>query len=320
MNELMTTQIALPNDAIRVLQSSLYPSAQAESVELASAYCRAAGLDVMLKPVHIVPMWDNNTRTMRDVIMPGIGLYRILAARTGAYAGMSEPVFGPMVRDKIGGVDISYPEWCRVTVRRVLAGGQIAEFSAVEFWMENYATKGGKERSIAPNAMWARRPMGQLAKCAEAQALRKGFPEVGQAPTAEEMEGRDYGNTIEQPAAPRHMGEIKPVVQAIAAGPSPGLLAACEEAAAQGVTAYADLWRGLGRDERRSLAAEHERLKGVAAAADAAKPDGWVTKIDAAASREDALAILEAGTLAVGDADRSLLADAFERAWTEAAA
>lgn len=51
--------------------------------------------------------------------------------------------------------------------------------------------KGGADKSIAPNTMWAKRPRGQIAKCAEAQALRKAFPEaIGSLPTAEEMEGK----------------------------------------------------------------------------------------------------------------------------------
>jgi hypothetical protein len=41
--------------------------------------------------------------------------------------------------------------------------------------------------------MWQKRPYGQLAKFAEAQALRKAFPEiVSQHPTAEEMEGKHF--------------------------------------------------------------------------------------------------------------------------------
>jgi hypothetical protein len=76
-------------------------------------------------------------------------------------------------------------------VKRLLPNGQVAEFSATERWKENYAVKGGPEKSIAPNAMWQKRPYAQLAKCAEAQALRKAFPEFGSAATADEMEGKE---------------------------------------------------------------------------------------------------------------------------------
>jgi hypothetical protein len=38
--------------------------------------------------------------------------------------------------------------------------------------------------------MWRKRTFGQLAKCAEAQALRKAFPELCAALTAEEMDGK----------------------------------------------------------------------------------------------------------------------------------
>jgi phage recombination protein Bet len=178
------------DELIYALQSSLYVGARIESVQMVLSYCRAAGLDPMQKPVHIVPIWDSKMNSMRDVVMPGIGLYRTQASRTGEFAGMGEPEFGPMITEKIGGVEITYPEYARCTVKRVLPSGVVAEFTAVEYWMENYAVKGGKEKSIAPNTMWAKRPRGQLAKCAQAQALRIAFPELGSAPTAEEMEGK----------------------------------------------------------------------------------------------------------------------------------
>jgi len=213
-NTALTT--AEHNAAIRTaLKSSLYPGAADASVDMVLSYCAAAGLDPMTKPVHIVPMLvatgekDRNgfdVKARRDVIMPGIGLYRINAARTGQYAGCSEPEFGPVCemeyqrevwedgpnnrrQRKMVDDTIEYPEWCRVTVRKLL-GSTIVDFSAIEYWIENYASKGD---SGEPNAMWAKRPYGQLAKCAEAQALRKAFPEaVGSQPTAEEMEGKDY--------------------------------------------------------------------------------------------------------------------------------
>lgn len=179
----------LTADVRSALKTSLYPGAHDDSVGLVLAYCRAARLDPMTKPVHIVPMWDGKARAMRDVVMPGIGLYRTIAARSGC-AGVSEPEFGPDVDAVIDGVAITYPKWCKVTARRQLENGAIAEFTARELWLENYAEKGGQEKSPAPNAMWRKRPYGQLAKCAEAQALRKAFPEVGAMPTAEEMEGK----------------------------------------------------------------------------------------------------------------------------------
>lgn len=188
----MSNELTLTSDELLpVLENSLYPGASRDSIKLVLGYCKAAHLDPMQKPVHIVPIWDGKAKRMRDVVMPGIGLYRTQAMRGGAFAGLSEPEFGPDITENIGGVDITYPQWCKVIAKRLLPNGHIAEFPAVERWKENYAMKGGQEKSIAPNAMWTKRAYGQIAKCAEAQALRKAFPEVGAQPTAEEMEGKE---------------------------------------------------------------------------------------------------------------------------------
>ena len=175
---------------MNTLKNSLYPKAKDNSIAMVLDYCKSANLDPMQKPVHIVPMWDKDSKSMKDTIMPGIGLYRIQAARSNKYAGVSEPEYGDTVNTKLGGVNISYPEWCKVTVKK-LVGDNIVEFTAKEYWLENYATV--KRDSAAPNTMWTKRPFGQLAKCAEAQALRKAFPEIiTQQPTAEEMEGKSF--------------------------------------------------------------------------------------------------------------------------------
>lgn len=183
------------DELMKVLRSSLYVGAKDESIKMAVNYCKASGLDIMQKPVHIVPMWDSKAKEMRDVVMPGIGLYRTQASRSGEMAGMPEPIFGEDVTQKIGGVEITYPKDCKITVKRILPNGTVAEYVAVERWIENYAVKGGADKSIAPNSMWTKRPYAQLAKCAEAQALRKAFPELGAMPTAEEMEGREIDIT-----------------------------------------------------------------------------------------------------------------------------
>lgn len=194
------------DELCHVLQSSLYPGAALPSIKMVLGYCKASGLDPMLKPVHIVPMWDSKSKQMRDVIMPGVGLYRTQAARTGSFAGQSAPEFGPMITAKLSGQEVTYPEFARVTVKKSMPGGLVAEFTAVEYWIENYAVKGGAEKSVAPNAMWLKRPRGQIAKCAAAQALRLAFPEGGAQPTAEEMEGKaldeDYSTVVEVKTVP----------------------------------------------------------------------------------------------------------------------
>jgi len=191
-----------PSDqTIAVMRESLYPGASEQSVRLALSYCHARGFDPFLKPVHIVPMWVKDAATgvggMRDILMPGIALYRIQAARTGHYAGKAEPVFGPDVTRTLGGVHVTFPQWCSVTVQRVV-DGKICQFTAKEFWIENYAT--AKKETDAPNAMWKKRAYGQIAKVAEAQALRMAFPEeTGGEPTSEEMEGKTFsGQTIDE--------------------------------------------------------------------------------------------------------------------------
>lgn len=206
------------SELIEVLGSSLYPGASTNSIKMVLGYCKAAGLDPMKKPVHIVPMWDSKAGQMRDVVMPGVGLYRTDAARTGAFAGQTEPVFGPMVTERVGGAEITYPEWARVTVKKLMSNGHIAEFTATEYWLENYAVKGGKDKSIAPNAMWSKRPRGQIAKCAAAQALRLAFPEGGAQPTAEEMEGKPlYEGEPEEKSINPATGEITAKVKVLPA-------------------------------------------------------------------------------------------------------
>lgn len=212
------------DEIIETLGASVYPGAAKASIKLVLMYCKARGLDPFQKPVHIVPMdiptgekddrgYDKKIK--RDVIMNGINLYRVQAEQTGEFLGTTEPVFGPMQtleykRDvwydnadgrrskKTEAATLHYPEYCKVTALRLHPSGKVTEHTAVEYWLENYATKG--RDNDAPNDMWRRRIRGQIAKCAEAQALRRGFSQViGGAPSAEEMAGQslDDSRTID---------------------------------------------------------------------------------------------------------------------------
>ena len=169
------------------LLNSIYPGAKVPSIVMAWDYCHARGLDPLKKPVHIVPMSIYDTQAgdyvWRDIIMPGIYELRTTASRTGQYAGQDDAEFGPVIKYK----GVEAPEWCRVTVYRLVHNHRVG-FSHTEFFSEAVTVK-SKDGSV--NAMWSRRPRGQLAKCAEAGALRKAFPEeLGGEMTVEEMAGK----------------------------------------------------------------------------------------------------------------------------------
>jgi len=197
MTELTTFEQQLPMVVSRgideptwlTLKNSIFPGAADESIIMVLDYCKSRGLDPLMKPVHIVPMSikDGNGYKMRDVVMPGINTYRVMASRSGDLAGTNPPIFGPDITSRLGSLDFTYPEFCEVTVSKKI-GNMLVDFTAREYYLENYAIK--KRGDDTPNAMWQKRPKGQLAKCAEAQALRKGWPEIGQQPTYEEMEGK----------------------------------------------------------------------------------------------------------------------------------
>lgn len=68
----------------KFLTDVLYPAAESsESIAMALAYCQARKLDVMKRPVFIVPVWDKKRRCMVDSVWPSVAEVRITAMRTG---------------------------------------------------------------------------------------------------------------------------------------------------------------------------------------------------------------------------------------------
>jgi phage recombination protein Bet len=202
----------------RVLTEAIFPNARsAESVVLALEYCRARNLDVMKRPVNIVPMWDGTQRKYVETIWPSINEIQITAARTHEWAGLDMPLWGPdktqtFTEDDGTTHEVTFPEWCAVTVYRHVCGQRCA-FVEPAYWLEACARSKG-----APNAMWRKRPRGQLSKVAKAMSLRAAFPEESAGPSSDEMEGQPTDDAIDTTTiehasgapAPSNLPEIKP--------------------------------------------------------------------------------------------------------------
>lgn len=183
-----------------VLTDVIFPNATSTAaILLALRYCKARNLDIMKRVVNVVPMYSKVLGRMVDTIWPGIAEVRITATRTGDYAGRDAEEFGPMVMFKYrAGKDqdghpvygsIEVPEWCRLTVYKIVRGQRCAFVGPTIYWEEAYATAGRDTEK--PNDMWEGRKRGQVSKCAEAGSIRAAFPEeTGGMLTAEEMHGR----------------------------------------------------------------------------------------------------------------------------------
>lgn len=209
----------------KALVEAIYPNASCvESVILALSYCRARKLDPFKRCVHIVAIWSKELGRLVDTVWPGIGELRTTAFRTGEYAGRDRTEYGPDITQKVGSATVTFPEWAQVTVHRMIKGQKVAFSGPQVYWLETYAT--AKRNDDTPNEMWATRPRGQIDKCAEAAALRAGFPEeIGGEYIPEEV-AHPAKSTIIEGKAVQTLDELTDKLE----GPSPPQQTAATEA------------------------------------------------------------------------------------------
>ncbi len=128
--------------------------------------------------------WDEATRqrvwVSKAIHITGIDAFRLIAQRTGRYAGQ-QPVVWIYLKTADGGFTEStvpnpnmIPYAARVTVLRHDFSEPLAAIARWDAYVQTYEND---KRDRVPNPMWARMGPEQLAKCAEALALRKAFPE-----------------------------------------------------------------------------------------------------------------------------------------------
>lgn len=158
------------------------------------------GLDPLTRQIHCVmrnnKKYDPNTRAWTEesvmTIQTGIDGYRTIAERSGSLAGIDDAIYDSEENEN--------PKKATVTVYRIINGIR-CPFTATARWLE-YAQiyekdeyvdnkkTGKKITTLGP--MWKKMPYLMLAKCAEALALRKAFPnDLTNIYTNEEMAQAD---------------------------------------------------------------------------------------------------------------------------------
>lgn len=128
------------------------------------------GLDPFRRQIHAFKRFDPLLGRKAMAIVVGIDGYRHSASRTGEDDGQRGPFWCGADRQwRDVWLDPDPPRAAKVFVYR---RGRRRPYSAVALWDSYVQT----EETGEPVAMWRKHGPGQLAKCAEALALRKAFP------------------------------------------------------------------------------------------------------------------------------------------------
>lgn len=168
-----------------LIKRTVCKGATDDELDLFMHVCKKTGLDPLTRQIYAIKRYSNAERREVLSFQTAIDGYRVVAERTGLYAGNDDPEF---TVDETG----TWPITAKVTVWKLVAGQRVP-FSATARWTEYVQS----DRDGNPTKFWARMPFGQLAKCAEALALRKAFPnDLSGVYTKEEMEQADNGQDV----------------------------------------------------------------------------------------------------------------------------
>lgn len=173
MNELIT----FDQDKIDLIKRTVCKDATNDELEMFLYQCKRTGLDPLSKQIYSIKR--GNTRT----IQVAIDGFRLIADRTGNYAPGKETIYSYNAEGNV----ISATAF----VMKRNNDGTWHEVSSTAF-IEEFRPK-------YASSFWDNMPRVMIAKCAEAQALRRAFPaDLSGLYTPEEMDQAERQKALEE--------------------------------------------------------------------------------------------------------------------------
>lgn len=151
-----TTLIEFQPDQVELIKKTVAKDATNDELKMFLYQCQTTGLNPLARQIYFMK------RSGKVTMQVSIDGFRVIAERSGTYAGQDEPEFleqdGKLVK-------------ATVKVYRFSPSGTRYQASVgVAFWDE-YCPQSGQD------FMWRKMPHTMLSKVAEALALRKAFPQ-----------------------------------------------------------------------------------------------------------------------------------------------
>lgn len=205
-------QAGFTEQQLAVLRQLGIEDASQGDLDLFFHQCKRTGLDPFAKQIYMIGRrtkikeWNPQSRkqdekwVMKWTIQTGIDGYRLNGRRAAARLGEKVQIEGPFWQGADGGgwTDVwldpkNPPAAAKFTIIR--DGEAFTGIAMYSEYVQTY-TADGKQ---LPNSMWAKMPANQTAKCAEAAAWRRAYPE-------------DFSGLILEDAAqgPTIDGEVEP--------------------------------------------------------------------------------------------------------------